>query len=117
MKTIKIPKVMDLRKQARTFCIEIETLVKSCDESIIIDCSGTCVSRSAMDELYKRLVNQNSPAHEKVTLTNMDEDFTLKLKAVRKTQGLKKVLRKIPEEMIHTFNSPDALEQFVRTLR
>lgn len=110
--------VMDFRSQAASLVKDVKRLAEASCETITVDCSGGIVfSRSAMDEIYKSLLDPKSPLSGRVSLTGVDEDFQKKLRAVKRSQNLKKTRVKLPDEDVLDFSSAIELKEFVTSLR
>lgn len=108
----KYPSGLDYRKQVRTLASEIAILPE--DEPLVVDVSDACLSRSAMDEFYKTFVSDKSPFANRCTVINEDEDFTLKLKAVKRSQNVRKHLRTFSQEQIITVTTADKMAEVAR---
>ena len=119
MKTIilskQYPKGIDLRQQIRNLTEQVRNIVENNDIHLEIDVNNACMSRSAMDEFYKSFMAPTSKIHKKVSVINKDEDFELKLKAVIKSQGIKKNIRHFKKNQIFVLKNADDVKRFVST--
>lgn len=84
------------------------------DESLIIDVSDACISRSAKDEFYKSFVSVSSPFADRCTIVGEDIDFILKMKAVKRSQNVRKHLRTFSQEQIITVTTADEMAEVAR---
>ena len=100
------PTDLTYRQQVKEFAKKI---TESVEETIVIDVSDVCLSRSAMDEYYKQFVSLSSPLSARVSTVGANEDFELKLKAVIKTQHIKKHLRHFSAEQLISVKDAEAL--------
>lgn len=116
MKTIILsqtyPDNLNYRQQVRELAQQLKISIQD-DPQITIDVNSACLSRSAMDEFYKSFMDPKSELSEHITIINSDKDFNLKLKAVRRSQGVKKHLRTFTKEQIITVKTPNDLKRFV----
>lgn len=110
------PKGLDLRQQVR-WLTETVRKISLVDEPVFIDVNDACISRSAMDEFYKSFVRPESDLAKFVTITNRDEDFELKLKAVIKSQGVRKHLRRFPRDRVIIVKDAAEIKRFVEQIR
>lgn len=67
-----------------------------------------------MDEFYKSFLSPSSALTERCTIIGEDKDFTLKLKAVKRSQNVKKHLRTFFPEQIFTVTTADEMAEVTR---
>lgn len=119
MKTIILselyPQGVDLRQQIRRLA-EIVRNIPEQNEQITIDVNDACLSRSAMDEFYKTFVNTQSNLARRTRIINKDDDYNLKLKAVIRSQNVKKHLRKFDKSQIITIRNANEMASFVNSI-
>lgn len=75
---------------------------------------GTCISRSAKDEFNKSFVSVSSPFADRCTIVGEDIDFILKMKAVKRSQNVRKHLRTFSQEHIITVTTADEMAEVAR---
>lgn len=118
MKTIilskQYPEGIDLRQQVRDLTEQTRNLTADNNTHLEIDVNNVCISRSAMDEFYKSFLAPASKLRERITIVNKDEDFELKLKAVIKSQGVKKNLRHFKKEQIFILKNANEVRHLVQ---
>ena len=103
------PSGLDLRAQVRALVKSLSSTPP--DEHLTINVANACLSRSAMDEFYKSFLAPSSLLSRRCTIIGEDEDYTLKLKAVKRSQNVKKHLRKFSKDQIFTVTSKEKMKE------
>ena len=105
---------LDYRTQVRELVEIMKERLAENDETLRIDVSDTCFSRSAMDEFYKDVLRPE--AELSVTVINADDDYEKKLHAVIRSQNVKKHLRHFSKDQVIVLRDAEQMKTLVNSL-
>lgn len=107
----KYPSGLDYRAQVRSLVNSLSAVPS--DEHLTINVADACFSRSAMDEFYKSFISPSSALSERCTIIGEDKDFTLKLKAVKRSQNVRKHIRHFSKDQIFTVTTEEQMRELI----